>query len=269
LCNRHCSAAFRSLRPIHSMWPVPHNENSAGNWSTPPRFTIRNTFLEVEEFDSGDFPAVFAKQVSEPATPFARQESEDATISTTTGCGTSMGRQESSCTVPFDTISQTASHDFAPNTATTNHVAAPFYKCQQGNAAYYAPQLMESFNVGNTWGQNSQDAHEQFCPQCGAFAAPEHRFCPHCSCSFNRTSNFKNGFVASVNVQVASVPQWHPQRRVAGKEGVHSHTVSAVAELLPNLRRFRYTEASQSDVAQMLQVLYISKGRFQPGLCRA
>jgi len=84
----------------------------------------------------------------------------------------------------------------------------------------------------------------RFCPNCGAESEPGHRFCPYCC------YQLQQAFVPPNNLASAG-PQGLPQQTVGPNVqlGTTEQVQRASApDFLMYLRRFRYVEASPSDI---------------------
>lgn len=218
--------------------------------------TVRNTFLEFEDIGTDNFPeSGFARQASEPAKPFNRQVSEQ----TTTGSGATVDERENS-TEPEESYSQLASYlnSALPPVAvadrrggrtrppTTDVTSSTLQAAIQAAAATSVSQMPSQAPQG-------QMGMLRFCPNCGAEAEPNHRFCPYCCYPLQTSCSSGGGGPGAATQQQCS-----PPTQVEGAPAAPS-----APNLLAYLRRFRYVEACNSDVelARVLCLNYMQTGK--------
>eukprot|EP00411_Alexandrium_monilatum_P056609 CAMPEP_0175439498 /NCGR_PEP_ID=MMETSP0095-20121207/56574_1 /TAXON_ID=311494 /ORGANISM="Alexandrium monilatum, Strain CCMP3105" /LENGTH=238 /DNA_ID=CAMNT_0016739319 /DNA_START=42 /DNA_END=754 /DNA_ORIENTATION=+ len=220
--------------------------------------TVRNTFLEFEDAGTDSFPeSGFTRQASEPAKPFNRQVSEQ----TTSGSGATL---EESATEADEGYSQLASYlsSAFPQVvagdrrggrarASTSDISGATLQ-----AAFQAAAANSSMAPMVTQAPQGQLAVMRFCPNCGAEAEPNHRFCPYC-CYPLQTCTGNSAGGGATGAGLAAQPGLLP----TGKEG--AMTSPAAPNLLTCLRRFRYVEASAADVelARVLCLNYMQGGK--------
>jgi hypothetical protein len=239
--------------------------SSAVNWhaslSTPTRVTVRNTFLEFEEFDldvAGDSP--FSRQVSEPVKPsseFSRCVSgqSEGLMSTTSGDETGSNFQ---CAEGTD--DGLFGDSFAPQTSYSsskwNVSASPFFPVGKGhtvqqsygicNSQGSAPQQVVQLQMFHTQGasdKNNAVASKKWCPTCRIEAMSTHKFCLYCRYEYTDTANTsKDRFATTSKARGESSPEAQPCSGFSEPD------------LLLNLQRLRYTEAPAFDIELMTKI---------------
>lgn len=186
--------------------------------------TVRNTFLEFEDEDGARddifHGSGFTRQASEPAKPFNRQVSEQ----TTTGSGATL---EDSVAEPDDSYSQLSAY-----------MGSPLQHDVRGRGQAHLG-LSKSLQAPTRFGM------PRFCPNCGAEADPNHRFCPYCC---YQLQSFQ-----PPPLQVSTLPTHNAP---VGLDQVCAPQ-PGVPSLLVNLRRFRYIEACAADV-ELAHVLCVN-----------
>mmetsp|Transcript_126633 Transcript_126633/g.394236 ORF Transcript_126633/g.394236 Transcript_126633/m.394236 type:complete len:231 (+) Transcript_126633:46-738(+) len=205
--------------------------------------TVRNTFLEFEDFIPGSLPeSGFARQASEPAKPFNRQVSEQ----TTAGSGAAF---EESATETEHGYSQLASYlsSALPVLAGDRRGDRAQAWAPEGASTALQAALEAAVTGPAAQAPPGQVAVLRFCPNCGAGAEPNHRFCPYCCYHLQAcTSGGAGGGGAAV------------QPPPAGAEDAGGAAVAAsVPNLLDYLRRFRYVEACAADT-ELARVLCLN-----------
>eukprot|EP00443_Scrippsiella_acuminata_P066619 CAMPEP_0115503488 /NCGR_PEP_ID=MMETSP0271-20121206/69506_1 /TAXON_ID=71861 /ORGANISM="Scrippsiella trochoidea, Strain CCMP3099" /LENGTH=255 /DNA_ID=CAMNT_0002932589 /DNA_START=108 /DNA_END=875 /DNA_ORIENTATION=- len=222
--------------------------------------TVRNTFLEFEDTAPDDLPdSGFARQASEPAKPFNRQVSEQ----TTAGSGATF---EEGSTEPDDAgYSQLESYlNRVPLAAqalgggggTRPGAQMPDLATAAALQAVIQAATANSASTSTAAPSPSPPCSGlmpvmRFCPNCGAEAEPNHRFCPYCCYQLQQSFPGGGGKVGSGNqAPPASLPQPScSQQAFGGDRGAAASASHPVApNLLTCLRRFRYVEASPADV---------------------
>mmetsp|Transcript_6529 Transcript_6529/g.17723 ORF Transcript_6529/g.17723 Transcript_6529/m.17723 type:complete len:224 (-) Transcript_6529:288-959(-) len=181
--------------------------------------TVRNTFIEFDEAGVEDAlrEGLWGRQASEPAKLCGRQVS-DQTTSASGGAGPGGSDQEDSSQI-------------------AQYLASSAFRSQAAALGNFESQLLG--DAGKSVLQEvpaaPAAAHTmRFCPNCGTEAEPTHRFCPFCRY------------------------QLQPSAPAPGSNGGYTMPAPAPAsqaspaplglDLISNVRRFRYVEASQADI---------------------
>jgi len=214
--------------------------------------TVRNTFLEFEDVSADNLPeSGFARQASEPAKPFNRQVSEQ----TTTGSGATL---EESATEPEEAYTQLASylsHSLPQVVAGDRRgggARPQGHMTEMENTALQAALQAATVNAAPAplppQAPHGALAIPRFCPNCGAEAEPNHRFCPYCCYPLQGTGG------GAAGQQQCSIP-------INVEAGLN--TTPSAPNLLAYLRRFRYVEACAADVelARVLCLNYMQTGK--------
>lgn len=208
--------------------------------------TVRNTFLEFEDINRDDFLPEngFTRQASEPAKPFHRQVSEQTTAGSGATFEDARGRDllvEESNTEPEESFPTTLPSWYMGTSLPQMAAAAAVGGRDLGQDPL--PQMMlkaaleATASMAPALPTTAQVLHgrpplaARFCPNCGSEAEPNHRFCPYCC------------------YQLHPFPSALPLGALADDSHVGVAADSpTVSGLLSGIRRFRYVEASQSDV---------------------
>jgi len=218
--------------------------------------TVRNTFLEFEEQNRDDvFPETgFTRQASEPTKPFNRQVSEQTTTASGTTLEESAPDTEESYNLSYgmammankmqmqQSIGGVPLQSRRGNGANTRPMAPDVVNSTLKAALHAATTTLPESMQAQMVSQSSM-AMPRFCPNCGAESEPAHRFCPYCCYQLQ-------AFVPPNNLAGAG-PQGLPQQSVG--PNVELGTTEQVQktsapDFLLYLRRFRYVEASPSDI---------------------
>jgi hypothetical protein len=181
--------------------------------------TVRNTFIEFDD-PEGDGNGLWGRQVSEPAKPCGRQVS-DQTTSASGGAGAAGSDQEDGTQfAQYLAAAAKGQQTTAPSNGAPNWQVGGLMVPQEAQMAPVAPLTT------------------RFCPNCGHEVEPTHRFCPFCRYQLQggNVAAPPAGYVISVAAPVSQVVQ-----------------PPAGSDLLSSVRRFRFVEASPSDI-QLAQV---------------
>lgn len=219
------------------------------------RVTVRNTFLEfTPDLGHDDLlpESGFARQASEPAKPFNRQVSEQ----TTTGSGATL--DEGSTEPDENSYTHVASY-LGASMPGVGGGGGGHARIGGGCAALpadLAQALIQAFPTGGYSGPAMTNHHVapeppvhpvmRFCPNCGAEAEPNHRFCPYCCYQLQTAFSNGGGSSAGAVQQGQGPPQ--PSRAASSAAPPADAGAAGAPNLLSGLRRFRYVEASPADV---------------------
>lgn len=182
--------------------------------------TVRNTFIEFDEAGIEDAlrEGPWGRQASEPAKLCGRQVS-DQTTSASGGAGPGGSDQEDS--------SQFA--QYLASSAFRQQAAAlgAFDSQRRGDAGKSVLQEVPAPPAA---------AHAmRFCPNCGTEAEPTHRFCPFCRYQLQPGGPTPGGGGGGYTMP-------------APAPAIQAAPVPVGTDLISNVRRFRYVEASPSDI---------------------
>lgn len=181
---------------------------------------MRNTFIEFDEAGIEDAlrEGPWGRQASEPAKLCGRQVS-DQTTSASGGAGPGGSDQEDS--------SQFA--QYLASSAFRQQAAAlgAFDSQRRGDAGKSVLQEVPAPPAA---------AHAmRFCPNCGTEAEPTHRFCPFCRYQLQPGGPTPGGGGGGYTMP-------------APAPAIQAAPVPVGTDLISNVRRFRYVEASPSDI---------------------
>jgi len=216
---------------------------------------VRNTFLDFPDLSDDDIPCDFVRHVSEPTAPVARETSSDlASLITVSSRREAFPRQFSEPAAPLPLKMQapmsTSTASNAENAPSMSlgfpHVCGcyslPGNSCGEGHAVFGDADSQESVGVTrsdchvaslgdpmhikpqNALVNTALEVRPCFCPGCGAPSVSGFRFCPYCRFQLHDFPAFQK-----VDAMPLAVPVTTPN-------------------LLKNLNRMRYVEASRSDV---------------------
>merc|ERR1712151_1065855 len=246
--------------------------------------TVRNTFLEFEDSAVHDFADTgFQRQLSEPVKSLYRNVSEQ----TTTGSEMTLEGQESnSTTEPDESFMQclfmvqngTMMVEAMPGTcgAISNNASRQLIGMGSPmigmGASNFCSQIVENShqtaatpalaNPQVQQPQSNQVTIVRFCPNCGNKVEPTHSFCPYCCFNLQqlqlqnsqpsttvqqgpsmRCTMFRYTQQQSCTPAGGSAPQ---QPKLLGSE---------TADMLGSIKRFRYIEASTTDIERARSLL--------------
>lgn len=242
--------------------------------------TVRNTFLEFEDFVHDCLPDQgFARQASEPASLLIRQVSKQTTAGSS-GTYDETSPEEEACR-PARQGGAVALR--APVAATTHALPdqAGGHDFRMQHAAPGAADVSAA-QGGNLGGQCSACAPQEaaqpmqqaqilairFCPNCGEEVEPTHRFCPFCCYQLHRIQD------SVLAPALAPATPWPETSAAGGRaaavlgQGDAENRQRAPAkhqDMLGYIRRFRYIEASETDVyeARMLCEKFMRSGQLK------
>jgi len=242
------------------------------------RMTVRNTFLEIDEFDPGALEhSPFRRQSTEPTKPSAelykswKQESKDAGLPTKDG-GFKPQVSEGSTQDPPQCNEYTAGMDLCSNSSMEDmpkeyipssynpSFGSPVPQSQalaQQQVVTESPprnvertnpcEVLKLCNLGPTNSNVVQHDVISFCPSCGNKAMATHRFCPFCRFELRPEERRQMASAQASFGQQASVPM--AAGRVAQLPPQHTSVLSVVGCML-------YQEAPKHVVDHMIQVYY-------------
>lgn len=207
---------------------------------------VRNTFLEFDLHDDFLTESGLLRQASEPAKPLNRQVSEQTTADSGMTHEDTCAEPEGYApfaSYPNPSVVQTG----APYCNAVLSVPAPYGAMQSdlaawqvaaaGSAVQFSPAM---HHMVPTFGLLPMP---RFCPNCGAEAEQNHRFCPYCCYQLRSFPNVGGGGLEQPGT---AVPQAAASSTAAaacsGKAG------DSAPDLLGSLTRFRFVEACPTDI---------------------